>query len=238
MSSPVIWWSGWSGQIFPMLTAVRWGWLVCLCLSIVINISKADLTTTFLSYNVAPIETVLYREVPVTYCVKPDVALHLFGLQSSDSGGNANFFSGLYNMLEETVIMVATVSPADVLTWHSVRGISTDDLHTLLETAIWKAFSYSPPSVDKGPVQSIIRDIFSACPSPLFSSSRSICHMPFSTFGTSCVTLSSENDVSVTIRVSKHFNRRLFYHFLVGLSLIAFAYQLAKSKIFHVRTTI
>ena len=42
----------------------------------------------------------------------------------------------------QVVITIKTTSASDTLSWHSVKGISTDDLHTLTEAAIFKIFAH------------------------------------------------------------------------------------------------
>ena len=193
----------------------------------------------YLSYDIPTIQNeVAYQEESNSYCIDPIVTLDLFGLQTSNGTANGDNLSGLYYALEEVVITVKTSSPLETLSWHSVKGVSTDDLHTLLEAAVWRIFA-GAPNPDPDPLsakQSLVRDIFSSCPSPLFSISRSVCEMPFSAFGTACVSIGTDKDVIVDLHVTKRFNRRLHTYLPIGILLVYFAGYLAKSKIFQVKT--
>jgi hypothetical protein len=157
------------------------------------------------------------------------------GIKTSNKSANGDNMSGVYDSLQEVVITVKTTSPTDTFSWHSIRGVSTDDLHSLLEAVVWKIFSHeSAQEFDVSAKQSFLRDLFSSCPSPIFSMSRSVCDMPFSTFGTACVTMVSDKDVSVDVHLSKRFNHRVRNYLPSGILLVYFSGYLAKSKIFQV----
>lgn len=148
-----------------------------------------------------------------------------------------------------------------IFSWHAINGVSTDDFHTNLNSFIHYLFdknaainSSSDESangdngsssdgndvidVEREPYEqeSFIRDILSACPSPLFTSHRSQCHMKFSSVGKSCITIKAHNDYDNTVSISimHHFNSNLVYNLIAGLVLITFAGLLAKSKVFQV----
>jgi len=166
----------------------------------------------------------------------------------------------LYHIFHEISIIVSE-SNGEIFSWHAINGVSTDDFHSNLNSFIHYLFdkiaainSSSDDSsngddvssrygrdiidVEREPYEqeSFIRDILSACPSPLFTSHRSQCHMKFSSVGKSCVAIKAHNDYdhTVSISVMHHFNINLVYNLIAGLVLITFAGLLAKSKVFQV----
>ena len=104
----------------------------------------------------------VYQDEPTIYCVDPLVTLNVFGIQTSNKSVNGDNMSGSYFSLQEVVITVTTTLPTDTFSWHSIKGVSTDDLHSLLEAVVWKIFSHEANSneVDVTVKQSFIRDLF------------------------------------------------------------------------------
>lgn len=155
----------------------------------------------------------------------------------------SNHESNPWSIFEDTLI-VANETNAQKLAWHSVQGVSTDDLHAHLEHAVyWLADKLQPGKVhhkhtEPHEVDSILRDITSACPSALFSSSRSRCAMRFSTFGTACITVKAptkpDTRLHLTVYVEQRYNEHYQYHLVVGAALVLLAGIMAKSKVFQV----
>jgi hypothetical protein len=166
----------------------------------------------------------------------------------------------LYHIFHEISILVSE-SNGEIFSWHAINGVSTDDFHTNLNSFIHylidknAAINRSTDDISNGDngsssdgndvidverepyeQESFIRDILSACPSPLFTSHRSQCHMKFSSVGKSCITIKAHNDYDNTVSISimHHFNSNLVYNLIAGLVLITFAGLLAKSKVFQV----
>jgi hypothetical protein len=76
--------------------------------------------------------------------------------------------------------------------FHTIKGISTDDFHSNIEALMYEIFGTAEEKASKILTshdfqQSFIRDIFSSCPSPVFSSNRSLCAMRFSPFAENCI---------------------------------------------------
>lgn len=166
----------------------------------------------------------------------------------------------LYHIFHEISIVV-TERHSKIFSWHAINGVSTDDFHTNLNTFIHYLFDKIDTAIDSSSSdddgrssgddgsdnadvdrepyeqESFIRDILSACPSPLFTSHRSQCLMKFSSVGKSCVSIKAHDvdyDYIVSISIMHQFNRNLVYNLIAGLVLITFAGLLAKSKVFQV----
>ena len=161
----------------------------------------------------------------------------------------------LYHIFHDISIVVSE-RHSKIFSWHAINGVCTDDFYTNLNTFIHYLFDKNDEAidnsnestsgddgidnikVDKEPYEqeSFIRDILSACPSPLFTSNRSQCHMKFSSVGKSCVSIKAHDDYDYTVSISimHHFNSNLVYNLIAGLVLITFAGLLAKSKVFQV----
>lgn len=144
----------------------------------------------------------------------------------------------LASMFHELSINV--VAPNDYkFPWHSVKGLSTDDFHANAESFVLSVFGTEEEKSKKiSPVvefpQSFVRDIVSACPSPVFHSVRSTCSMGFSPFGEACVQLRTDAPVRITATSEKKFNIWLPVNMVCGLGLIYLSQPLSKSSVFQV----
>jgi hypothetical protein len=137
-------------------------------------------------------------------------------------------------------LSINVVAPNDYkFPWHSVKGLSTDDFHANTESFVLSLFGTEDEKARKvSPVvefpQSFVRDIVSACPSPVFHSVRSTCSMGFSPFGEACVQLRTDAPVRITATSEKKFNILLPVNMLCGLGLIYLSQPLSKSSVFQV----
>ena len=139
-------------------------------------------------------------------------------------------------------LVVVVVGPDDhKFPWHSVKGISTDDSHTYIENLMLPFFgtdeevkAKNSPTIEF--TSSFIRDIVSACPSPIFHSTRSKCSMSFSPFGTACVQLRSDKTIRLTATSERQFNPWLPANMFCGLLLLYLSQSLSKSSIFQVNS--
>ena len=133
--------------------------------------------------------------------------------------------------------------------WHAVRGISSDDFHSVIQKFVFGFFLeekekqqlYQHLSSDAMITEKVswVRDLLSSCPSPLGSMySLNKCAMHFSPYGRACVTVSVDHSSSLEIDTIVGFNFRLLLHLLCGISLFIFAFTLSKSKIFQVSFTL
>lgn len=137
-------------------------------------------------------------------------------------------------------LSINVVAPDDYkFPWHSVKGLSTDDFHSNIESSVLAMLGTEEEKSRKiSPVvefpQSFVRDIVSACPSPVFHSERSICSMGFSPFGEACVQLRTDAPVRITATSEKKFNAWLPVNMLCGLGLLYLSQALSKSSLFQV----
>lgn len=141
--------------------------------------------------------------------------------------------------------MTITVQmPSDhKLPFHSVKGVSTDDFHNNLESLMYHMFgTEEEKSKESSPVvkfpQSFVRDIVSACPSPVFHDQRSKCPMSFSPFGEGCIQIKTDSSAKVTAFSEMNFNVWLPVNMVIGLLLIRLSFYLAKSSFFQVSLVI
>lgn len=140
-------------------------------------------------------------------------------------------------------LVVVVVGPDDhKLPWHSVKGLSTDDSHTYIENLMLPFFGTDEDVKAKNSktvefTSSFVRDIVSACPSPIFHSTRSKCSMSFSPFGTACVQLRSDKTIRLTATSERQFNPWLPANMFCGLFLLYLSQSLSKSSIFQVCTS-
>ena len=129
------------------------------------------------------------------------------------------------------------------LPWHSVSVISADDLHDHVEEFIHgtigkddeinRITAVARDNIEKN--RGFLRDIFSSCPSPLFSSNRTICVMNFSPFGEACVSVRSTNQqLKVKALLKRQYNKNFPLSLLIGFALLALSQIMGKSKIFQV----
>ena len=129
--------------------------------------------------------------------------------------------------------------------WHAVRGISSDDFHSVLQKFLFgfflsegeKQHLHERLSSDAIVFEKVswIRDLVSSCPSPLGSMYPfNKCIMRFSPYGRACITVSVDHSVELEIDTIVGFNIHLLLHLTCGISLLIFAYTLSKSKIFQV----
>lgn len=154
-----------------------------------------------------------------------------------------NHQSTVWSLFEDTLIVVNETN-SQKLSWHSVKGVSTDDLHAHLEHAVyWLAEKLQPGQIhheqaEPYDVDSIFRDISSACPSALFSKTRSSCSMRFSTFGNACITVKApkqpDRHLHLSVHTKQRFNQQYIYNLVVGATLVLFAGFMGKSKVFQV----
>ena len=129
--------------------------------------------------------------------------------------------------------------------WHAVRGISSDDFHSVIQKFVFGFFLgeeekrqlYQHLASDAMLSEKIswVRDLLSSCPSPLGSMySLNKCAMHFSPYGRACVTISVDRSAELEIDTIVGFNFRLLLNLLCGISLFMLAFTLSKSKIFQV----
>ena len=123
--------------------------------------------------------------------------------------------------------------------YFSVRAISYDDFHEHLTYLLSRFLSKdnSEPSTDKympnlSSIDNPFRDLLSACPS-LFSRDKSSCTMSLSTYGTSCVSISSSYESTINILPKVEIKFSMLFHFIVGVMIIIASKEIAKSKYFH-----
>lgn len=133
--------------------------------------------------------------------------------------------------------------------WHAVRGISSDDFHSVIQKFVFGFFLeeeekrqlHEHLSSDAMISEKVswVRDLLSSCPSPLGSLySLNKCAMHFSPYGRACVTVSVDHSSELEIDTIVGFNFRLLLNLLCGVSLFIFAFTLSKSKIFQVSHTL
>lgn len=146
---------------------------------------------------------------------------------------------GGYSSIFDNVVVEVTASENFNFPWHSIRGVSSDDFHSNLETVVFKLMGEGQLLSEEKQLSkhSYVRDVLSACPSPLKSKNRYQCAMYFSPYGRSCVSVSPEDSVSVTVYTSKSFNTKMVLNLLIGVGFITITSQLAKSKLFQVGTS-
>jgi hypothetical protein len=144
------------------------------------------------------------------------------------------------DVFREVSIEVRKTSPSGAeFPWFSVRGVSTDDFHENLENMVFNMVRvgddertiYHTPTHEK---KSVVRDLLSSCPNPIFSSDRSKCRMTFSPFGEACVTIRAERAMSITASLDRYQNPKLVLRLLCGALLLYLAHPFSKSKIFQV----
>eukprot|EP01039_Chlorochromonas_danica_P004828 gene4829-5293_t len=129
-------------------------------------------------------------------------------------------------------LVISLDSPSE-LPWYSVRGVSTDDLHSHLQTVAFTLLNETKTESEPHAVQSILRDLLSSCPNPLLSSQRKTCQMRFSLRGKACIFLTASEDIAVSLTVKEVFNGHYPLRMAAGIALIGLAPILAKSKIFQ-----
>ena len=123
--------------------------------------------------------------------------------------------------------------------WHAVKGLSSDDFHSNIETIMYEVFGTDDEKDSRRLSssefrQSFFRDIVSACPSPLMSTNRGLCDMSFSPFGEACVQLKTDRTVQVTATAERKFNFGLPLKMICGLILLNLSHPLSKSSLFQV----
>ena len=134
----------------------------------------------------------------------------------------------------------------------TVRGISTDDLHTnVKKILLWLAgeggkYDTKEPVMDPVGTKSMMRDLLSACPSVanLSMQKANSCTMSFSTIGKACVYISNgvtipgklylEEKNSYEIVANREFSYSLLVNFILGVVFLSLAHPLSKSKLFQV----
>lgn len=137
------------------------------------------------------------------------------------------------------------VKSSEPFNWHSVRGVSSDDFHSVIEEFVF-GFFLSPEEKLKLKAKhnsedlvfektSMVRDLVSSCPSPL-AYQYNTCNMQFSPYGRACVSIKSDKSIHVQIDTFFGFNFRRLLHLLAGLALLILSHTLSKSKIFQYST--
>ena len=129
--------------------------------------------------------------------------------------------------------------------WHAVRGVSSDDFHSVIQKFVFgfflaeeekRQFHQHLASDDMiSEKVSWIRDLLSSCPSPLGSMySLNKCAMHFSPYGRACITVTVDHSSEIEIDTIVGFNIRLLLNLLCGIALFMLAFTFSKSKIFQV----
>eukprot|EP01031_Cornospumella_fuschlensis_P028110 gene28110-33942_t len=143
---------------------------------------------------------------------------------------------GPHTLFQDTVISISSQQP---LPWYSVRGVSTDDVHSNLERWIYGLFAPDITLLSQNPHEkaSFLRDVLSSCPNPLFNKNRSVCNMRFSSLDTSCVTVSLPFSTVISITVTRYINPQYFVNFAAGIVFFMLAHPFSKSKVFQYSMT-
>lgn len=192
-----------------------------------------------ISVSLRSIELILSGE-PIRRVIPKGRKSEIFCINDNSEG---TLFSSTY---EEINIYVKNVK--DNFDWHVVKGKSTDDFYVNFKSFV-QYIKSEEVSTDNDIVydaselnenidldSSFLRDILSACPSPVFSRDLSMCKMPFSTRGKSCisVTSSTDKDLSITIQAKKEINKNHILSLLFGLIFLRSASSLSRNDLFQV----
>ena len=141
--------------------------------------------------------------------------------------------------------------------FHAIGGISNDDGHTHIKNIFSKVIKKDTDGMSIDPFEdsstikhlpfisyfycdyrTFIREIFSSCPSPVFSGNiRHKCVLTFSPFGDKTkISIKPKNKepIQIYIKTSYNFNRVLVIKLISGIVLLALAHICAKSKVFQV----
>ena len=132
------------------------------------------------------------------------------------------------------------------LRWYSIKGVSSDDLHTHLEDFVYYVASQiglesHRELLEPYEKESMVRDAVSSCPNPLFSKSRSECVMRFSSVGMACVKILSPKNpneqLSLLVYAEEKINLNYIYTFIVGLLSFFVSGYLGYNMAFQVQWT-
>ena len=142
-----------------------------------------------------------------------------------------------FPLFDEILVYVKEVKSMKI-PWYHIKGVSTDDLHAVLERFVHGMLG-SPHIAQhtKAPheVESIIRDIASSCPNPLFSSNRSECIMRFSTIGRACVTVKATSPpLQIVVWAEKETNPLYLLKLVLGSLLVLVSGYLGYNILFQV----
>ena len=154
-------------------------------------------------------------------------------------------YSPIY-WFQEIDIDIKVVNSPD-LPFYSVKGISSDDFHNIVQDFLMKIFNIDKadnnnnikgdemqivdlfnPSTDN-----ILRDILSACPSPLLSQKRDQCIMSFSPYGRACVGIKTGKNINTIVKARLRYNPLLPMLLAIGAFSLFSATLLSNSKIFQ-----
>ena len=154
-------------------------------------------------------------------------------------------YSPIY-WFQEIDIDIKVVNSPD-LPYYSVKGISSDDFHNIVQDFLMKIFNIDKaddnnnikgdekqivdlfnPSTDN-----ILRDILSACPSPLFAQNRDSCVMSFSPYGRACVGVATGKNINTAVKARLRYNPVLPILLAIGIFFLFSATLLSNSKIFQ-----
>jgi hypothetical protein len=145
--------------------------------------------------------------------------------------------------LFDEVLIHVNETRGNKLPWYSVKGVSSDDLHSHLEDFVHLVLSkmgMHREREEKAPYEksSIVRDMVSSCPNPLYSPSRSECTMRFSSIGTACVRITppeqADQHLVMTVYAEDRVNMNYIYSFLCAAAAFFAANYLAYSIFFQV----
>jgi hypothetical protein len=123
--------------------------------------------------------------------------------------------------------------------WHAVRGISSDDFHSVMEKFVLGLFTTTEGNVRTDELVfekvSLARDLLSSCPSPFgsFSGGNNKCVMTFSPYGRACVSVKVDRSVQLEIDTIVGFNFKMFLNLICGIGLFIGSHFLSKSKVFQ-----
>ena len=120
--------------------------------------------------------------------------------------------------------------------WHSIKGVSNDDFHTHLDNGIHNLFHMNASDESAEPYlkYSLLRDILSSCPSPIYSINKNVCAMRFSTLEKSCVTVESSCTLTIVVEAREQYNYNYLILLTIGIAIILLHHRLAESKMFQV----
>ena len=130
------------------------------------------------------------------------------------------------------------------LPFYSVKGISSDDFHNLVQDFLMKVFKIDMSDSNKGDekqivdlfnpsTENILRDVLSACPSPLFAQNRDSCVMSFSPYGRACVGVATGKNINTAVKARLRYNPVLPILLAIGIFFLFSATLLSNSKIFQ-----
>lgn len=133
--------------------------------------------------------------------------------------------------------------PSSYLSIFSVKGLSEDDFHnigediikSILKTDKGNEGSFKEKVVNLVSISSenFLRDILSACPSPLLSQSNEHCIMSFSPFKKACIVVNNHKQINTSVEAKLRYNQMLPVLLVIGIFFLFSGTLLSNSKIFQ-----